>query len=427
MKTNQLLFRFLGPRLNVVGTLFIVAAIIFISFLAFARLVANIPESVLPFPDRSIQLSGMPATFQTAVLPQWEFGQKIPLPDDNEGSISKTRGEFPEAVYYEGKGPRLTVVIPGLGGNSTDSMNVWFARPFINGGDSVLILPSPSHPSFFDLHLTSFDFQLANLALCKVVKSFISGNLFQRQKISRVLLAGYSLGGRNVLEMPDCLSEFLGSQNLNMEVFSMNPPLDLDYAASVLDGALADPTGIQNGEIAEAFFFGFYTKLMALSFGEFSGIENVDESTVILTARRWAFFLENKDSALKTLIAALFAYKLQPTFKFATRSLQSSEEAPFSFRVLTTAQPDARPADLQQIVDKLNKVNEQTKGRLFVLHSLDDFLIRSQDLERLLSSAPKHVLALPLGGHVGAIFTSEYLSGFGRGRSLGIFPSIDNP
>jgi hypothetical protein len=421
--------KFLGPRVRALGTLLVFAAVLFGSFVAFARLVANLPESILPFPDQTIQLSGMPATFQTAVLPKWEVGQKIPLPSGNEDSISKTRGSFPEAVYYEGTSSRLTVVIPGLGGNSTDSMNVWFARPFINGGDSVLILPSPSHPDFFELHLTSFDFQLANQALCKVVNSFVSGKHFQRQKISSVLLAGYSLGGRNVLEMPDCLSELLTSQKLSLEVFSMNPPIDLEYAASVLDGALGDPAGIQSGDFAKAFLSGLYTKLMALSFGGFSGMEDVDEQTIILTARRWAYFLENKDSTLKKLIATLFAYKLKPTLQFVVNGENGVgvDKDAFSFRMLTSALPNSRPRNLEQILDRVKHVNEKTKGRLFVLHSSDDFLIRATDLESLSKYAPEHVRALPQGGHVGAIFKPEYVTGFNLGRSLGVFPSVNDP
>lgn len=405
------------------------SVVLFVSFVTFARLVASLPESLLPFPDQTIQLSGMPATFQTAVLPKWEVGQRIPLPSENEESISKTHGAFPEAVYYEGTSSRLTVVIPGLGGNSTDSMNVWFARPFINGGDSVLILPSPSHPSFFEIHLTNFDFQLANQALCKVVKSFISGKHFQRQNISSLLLAGYSLGGRNVLEMPDCLSELLAAQKLRLEVFSMNPPIDLEYAASVLDGALGDPAGVHNGDFAEAFLFGLYTKLMAQSFGNVSGMENVDEPTIILAARRWAFFLENKDSALKKLIATLFAYKLKPTLQFVSNGESGFgvEKDAFSFRLLTSALPEGRPRNLEQILDLVKQVEQKTSGRLFVLHSLDDFLIRAADLEGLKKFAPDHVLALPLGGHVGAIFKPEYVTGFNLGRSLGVFPSVNDP
>lgn len=429
MKMKSSILRFVVPRLRVLGEIVVFAALVFSSFVVFAKLVASIPESVLPFPDRSIELSGMPATFQTAVLPKWEIGERIHLPTDGEGLTNKSQSFLAEAVYHEGEGSRLTVVVPGLSGNSTDAMNVWFARPFIIGGDSILILPSPSHPSFFEVYLKDFDFQFANQALCKVVKNFISGKHFQRQKVSSVLLAGYSLGGRNVLEMPGCLASFLQSQNLKLEVFSMNPPLDFKYAASVLDGALGDPVGIQTGEFAKALLFGLYTKLMGLSFGDFEGIENVDEPEVILTARRWAFFLENKDSALKKLIATLFAYKLQPTVQFASRDKQIpvDGEAPFSFQVLASGREEARPASLDQILRRMNEVSDQTNGRLFVLHSFDDFLIRARDLERLATFAPKHVLALPSGGHVGAIFKLDYSSGFGRGRSIGIFPPVHNP
>lgn len=404
-------------KMKSLALLLIVLTLVFASAIGFARLMSKVPETVFPFPDRSFQLSGMPATFQTAVLPKWEIGQKILL----------SSSPLAEAVYHSGKGSRLTVVIPGLGGNSTDSMNVWFARPFINGGDSVLILPSPSHPSFFELYLTSFDFRKANQALCDVVKNFISGEHFESQKISTVLLAGYSLGGRNVLEMPECLTSYLQTRNLNIEVFSMNPPLDLEYAASVLDGALGDPGANLSGDFVKALLFGLYTKLMAQSFGDFNGLESIDEPTIILTARRWAHFLENEDPTTKKLIATLFSYKLRPNIHFVVNENTNANEDRFSFRVLTPNRQDASVADTKQIFGLIDLVNVQTKGRFFVLHSLDDFLIRAEDLELLSRHAPEHVLALPSGGHVGALFSADYPSGFGRGRSLHIFPSIDNP
>lgn len=397
--------------------LLIVLTLVFASAVGFSRLVAKVPESFFPFPDRFTQLSGMPATFQTAVLPKWEIGQKILL----------SPSPLAEAVYHSGKSSRLTVVIPGLGGNSTDSMNVWFARPFISGGDSVLILPSPSHPSFFELYLTSFDFREANQALCDVVKKFISGEHFESQKISSVLLAGYSLGGRNVLEMPECLTSYLQSRSLSIEIFSMNPPLDLNYAASVLDGALGESGAGLSGDFVKALLFGLYTKLMAQSFSDFNGLESVDESTIILTARRWAHVLENEDPTTKKLIATLFSYKLRPTVHFVAKEKAEANEDRFSFRVLTSKRQDSPAADTKQIFSLIDRVNVQTKGRLFVLHSLDDFLIRAEDLKELSAHAPEHVLALPSGGHVGALFSVDYPSGFGRGRSLRIFPSIDNP
>lgn len=414
---NLLFLKFAGSRLRALSALLISLTLILASAVGLARLISKIPEAVFPFPDRSIQLSGMPATFQTAVLPKWKIGQKISL------SSNPTA----EAVYHSGKSSRLTVVVPGLGGNSTDSMNVWFARPFIKGGDSVLILPSPSHPTFFESHLTSFDFRDANQALCNVVKKFVSGDHFESQKISSVLLAGYSLGGRNVLEMPECLASYFQPRNLSIEVFSMNPPLDLEYAASVLDEALGSTENFLIDDFAKAFSLGLYTKLMAQSFADFDGFENVDEPAIILTARRWTRFLESEDVTTKKGIATLFAYKLRPTVNFVSNAKSEAKSDRFSFRVLTSSRSEARPANTKSLFELIDQVTEQTKGRLFVLHSMDDFLIRTEDLEGLSKHAPEHVLVLPSGGHVGALFSSNYLSGFSRGRRLRIFPSIDNP
>lgn len=433
MPTNiaNSILKFAKSRIHFLAALFIFPSALGLLLILMARLVAAIPESALPFPDKSIQLTGMPATFQTAVLPKWEIGERIPLAAKSEALPHDVQPHLysAEAVYYHGSSARLTVVVPGLGGNSTDSMNVWFARPFLNFGDTVLILPSPSHPSFFEMYLKNFDFELANQALCEVVKDFISSQRFQSSKVSSVLLAGYSLGARNVLEMPDCLSSFLQARGLGLEVFSMNPPLDLDYAASVLDGALGDPAPLKDGGFAKTFLFGIYTKLMAFSFSDFKGLEGVDERAIILTARRWTFFLEDQDSALKKIIAALFSYKLQPTIRLATKKPSISAEAQdgFSFRILTSDIPDSRPANLDQLLGRIMEVRTQTSGRLFVLHSMDDFLIRATDLEHLFKLAPEHVLALPLGGHVGAIFYPDYVSGFVRGRSLKIFPPVYNP
>jgi hypothetical protein len=84
MKTKLAYLKFGGPRLRARGSILVVALLVFFSIVVFARPVARIPESVLPFPDRAVQLSGMPATFQTAVLPKWEIGQRIPLASENE-------------------------------------------------------------------------------------------------------------------------------------------------------------------------------------------------------------------------------------------------------------------------------------------------------------------------------------------------------
>lgn len=430
-KANTVL-KFAKSRVRIVVALLLGPLIVSVLMILMARLVAGIPESTFPFPEKSIQLTGMPATFQAAVLPKWKIGQKISL-HTPESLPRFSQNPLPtyaaEAVYFQGVNSRLTVVVPGLGGNSTDSMNVWFARPFLNHGDSVLILPSPSHPSFFEMYLASFDFHRSNLALCEVIKDFVTSSHFRSLKVSRVLLAGYSLGARNVLEVPGCLSSFLQQRELGMEVFSMNPPLDLDYAASVLDDALGAPAPLDVGGFAKALLVGLYTKLMAFSFQDFKGFQDVDEQALILAARRWTFFLENQDSSLKKIIATLFARKLRSTIQLAAKksSADDADEGDFSFRILTSSTSDSQLTNLDQLLSRVNQVRQQTGGRFFILHSMDDFLIRPTDLQALFEFAPQQVLALPRGGHVGAVFQSEYVSGFGLGRSLKVFPPVYKP
>lgn len=66
----------------------------------------------------------MGSTFVTALLPKMELGQRE--------ALTQASGERdqPVAIAIRGSSRRLVVVVPGLGGNSTDAMNLWFARPF---------------------------------------------------------------------------------------------------------------------------------------------------------------------------------------------------------------------------------------------------------------------------------------------------------
>lgn len=371
----------------------LIALVVATTLAWFAIPISDVESELKPF-------TGIGSTYVTALAPSIELGQRQPL-------ITKNRNEAaqPLAYWFEGTSKRLVVVVPGLGGNSIDAMNLWFARPFLKATDSVWVLPSPTHHSFAQAFMESFEYSASVNSLCQNVDELL-GRIGE-MAFEEVVLAGYSLGARHVISMAACDSLMRHRANLNFSILALNPPMSLTYAANVLSSA---------NNYARSNFF--KTAALGLYFTIAKGIPSGDITLDEFLAVSYARKLQQKarkyippiqeyNAELQGLVATVFNRKLVVTYSAFTPETQQVNLNVFE----TIASGDGA----WKKADRLKKSEielaiKMTDGRFLLFHSRDDFLIREEMLTEIDAQYSKFVVISKTGGHVGVIFQEDYLN-----------------
>jgi pimeloyl-ACP methyl ester carboxylesterase len=341
--------------------------------------------------------TGMGATFVTALLPKTNLGVREPLTSLSEDESG------PVGVWLRGESKRIIVVIPGLGGNSTDTMNLWFARPFLRRKDHVWILPSPTNASFATAFLKTMDYDESVQSLCRLLTSRVER--ISAEGIQEVILAGYSLGARHAISMASCLSSHNGQRtSLKLSILALNPPLSLVQASRVLDESLEFAKRNMFSTVLLGGYFLFAQQFSSSSEEVVGFLDSSIAERLKTRAGKFIPPIEQNNEGLKALVASVFSRKLKATYSNVL-GVQPDEGVGFFRSIVARSENGVDELPRQEIVNALNATN----GRFLVFHSIDDFLIRPESLLRLQNEFPHNVTVHESGGHVGVIFQDDYL------------------
>lgn len=338
--------------------------------------------------------------FRVAVLPQGFDGTALELRslyNKREAQVAR-----PTAIWLPASQAELTIVVPGLGGESRDVLNKWFALESVRGGRSVLIMPSPSSGGFVWHRMRRFHWRESFSALCDALEEFSSTVEWQRYE--RILVSGYSLGARHAIGAVPCLRRLAPAAKLS--VVAMNPPLNMSYAASTLDRYLHDSMR----PMFDVYWAGGYLRFMQVVLSFFSWakpVTTVEASVAELRDRLdsalWP--LAGDSGRLQNIMGRAFAVKLESGLRgrdVPWNSL-SLEDPTLRFRTLLGTD-EALPATEIDV----RRALRETEDRVYMLHSLDDDLSRPADIEVVRAMLGSHAQVFPYGGHVGMMFEPEF-------------------
>lgn len=301
----------------------------------------------------------------------------------------------PTAVWIPGKRPELAVVVSGLVGEASNSLNFLMVEDVVKEGIPVLILPSPTHWSFAARRLPKdrrIDYRDSVVALCAAYSELLATEelraAFSKEphgEPQKVYLMGLSLGARHAVSMSSCFKNSVSQ----VRVFAVNPPTDLRHAGQTIDEltsrlALNRPKAYAVGVLMEtmkpvARWFDLDTALRPLSY--------FSDSLAYLAGGSFSSRMEQLQTELETPLDGI-----------------STRQANFSFNIFM----EKGPVTLENFVEELRSVRKRTGNRLFLLHSRDDFLIRPEDLDVVAKALPKRATIVDVGGHGGLVFEPLY-------------------
>lgn len=344
--------------------------------------------------------SAMSMTFRPVMLPRPPRSFEVPIESDSPSDqVPK-----PVAVWLPKSTDRLTVVISGLVGNSTDGLSYAFSDPFRRRNDSVLILPSPSHWTFaFHLmpHLQRTSYRASVTAICRSIETVLALKI--RRSFKAVVMAGYSLGARHAISSAPCAQPLFPLAKLS--VMAVNPPINLNYSAETLDRLLASA----RHDIA-----GLYMKGLGLStLGAISSALTSHSLRPSAQRQSLDFFLRpflGEDQFLKELAATSFAVRLEPILtdiENPTYQLWPSQSS-FSFKQALSDGPMSTEAFINELHQSPLYKGNGSDLSLSILHSRDDFLVTPQEVNAILMELGATSRAFDHGGHVGLIFEPAF-------------------
>lgn len=354
--------------------------------------VALVAVATVAFQPRP--LTPMALSYRAPLFHQFIEGKSLEL-KTLEGVEPSAGVPKPQAVWIPGKKPELAVVVSGLVGEASNSLNFLMVEDVIKAGVPVLILPSPTHWSFAARRLPKdrrLDYRDSVVALCSAYSELLAHEELKSAYVNephgepqKVYLMGLSLGARHAVSMASCFKKSVSQ----VRVFAVNPPTDLRHAGQTIDEltsrlALNRPKAYAVGVLMEtmkpvARWFDLDTALRPLSY--------FSDSLAYLAGGSFSSRMEQLQTELETPFDGI-----------------STRHANFSFNVFM----EKGPVTLENFVDELKTVRRRTGNRLFLLHSRDDFLIRPEDLDSVAKALPNRATIVDVGGHGGLVFEPLY-------------------
>ena len=334
-------------------------------------------------------LAPMALTYRAPLFVTEDRGERIELTTltqlqpEVDQSIPKS-----VAVWIPGQSKNLTIVASGLVGDSQGSLNLYLAQNSVAANHSTLILPSPTHWAFALRRLPKENrssYEASVHSLCHAYREITHSSQFVKKfhesGPEKILLVGLSLGARHAISMADCLSE----ENKTISIFAVNPPTDLKYAGETID-RLADrfrenrtrayTVGILMAALQPlARFIELDTVLRPLTL--------FPEALADLAAGSFSARMERITSEQETLFDGV-----------------SNRRNDFSFRGFS----ESGPATSADFAKEVQAVDRRLEGRMRLIHSKDDFLIRAEDLLPLAGVLKERARIFDSGGHGGLVF-----------------------
>ncbi len=339
-----------------------------------------------PRPLSSIAMTFRAPLFSTAVV-----GQKIELKTITQlDSLMAAEVPPTTALWIGGRNEHLAVIVSGLVGSAEDTLNIFMANEFIAAGTSVMILPSPTQWAFAHRRLpevqrADYDFSVGALcvAMDEVLRSPVVQMSIGPKVLKRAYMVGLSLGARHAVSLADCVADRAHLQDLR--ILGVNPPVDLRFAGATIDQLVA--------RLADNRTRAYGVGLLLQSIRPLVPWLGIDTAL-----RPLGWFPE----ALEELAAASFAARMErvQTGRETRFDGISTRRSDFSFRDFM----DRGPVKVEDFQREVRSARLKTRNHLYVIHSTDDFLVRSSDLDFLRKELGDRAKILTSGGHGGLVF-----------------------
>lgn len=322
------------------------------------------------------------------------------------------------------KSAPMVFVIPGTGGTQESSGALFIAEKMYKMGYHVLTVSNPFSWGFAVggsrrglPGYTPEDSQDLYTVLEKVSARLKNNNGLNPESYN---LIGYSLGGLQSVFLKD-LDEVKGSFNFK-NVLSVNPPVDLLYSIQQLDRIYAQGDALSRGRK-------LWVYNMVLEVGQkyMNGKESLND---LKTVQKIFDELKFNNNDLAYLIGTSFRDSLRDVIYSSQqvkdlgilksritknrRNARIEESRTFSYvdylRRFIFPEISKTRSDANSFEDINNDASMyqyaefiRERPNMYLMHSTDDFILKSEDINFLKSSFGQRALLLPYGGHCGAL------------------------
>ncbi len=362
---------------------------------------------------------------QTLVGPLSDSATRLKVnlyPERRHTPLLENRGDlrFSYNLQANNTAP-LVFVIPGTGGSSESRAAHFIAEKLFALGYHTVTIDDPFSWNFAVAGSRSgLPGYLPNDAadLHKVL-TLVTSTLKSREGLNprSYSLVGFSLGGlvSLFLEQKDTVFQF-------NKVLLVNPPLDLLYAAKQLD--LLYLQGEKLSRLRKDYVFNRVAEVGMPLLNDPTAVHDQEfmQETfdrLALSNQDMAYLIGNsfRDSLRDIIFASQQIHDLGLLKAKATplhRNARYNEARKFSFTdyLHKFVYPNIKIQNgILQEIDQVNDSSSiyqfanliKTNKNIYVIHSADDFILRSGDTEWLKSTFGNRALILPYGGHCGAM------------------------
>jgi hypothetical protein len=374
------------------------------------------------------------ATVTTAILdgdalahrPKREVVHVPGLPGRNDLPLLEGRDELSVALYRQDRPAPLLFILSGIGSNPYFGLASYFAGLFYREGSHVVILPSPM----------SWNFALAASRsgapgyapedardLYEAMQKLLPMLRIQYGlEIIGINFLGASLGALEgaYLSVIDAEERKIGIQKFLL----VNPPLDLSYALTKVDGwdAFQDKFGKDKSKRVLAKALGIVESFSKEKRDDPAVFDKLAKAFAGFTTEELQFLIaEDLQALLPDLVYVTQAIHDQNVLKApkdqARKRLQEAKTLTFSDYSEKIAVPlwrlqAAEPqADSESFWKRgsLAPILGRLRGYLPVqfMHNADDFIARRKSIEELKDGLSDQVILYPHGGHLGNLWYPE--------------------
>lgn len=319
-------------------------------------------------------------------------------------------------ILQKDKNAPLAILYPSIGEGINSHHSVIFAKIFYDEGYSVIIQGShfqwefvKSMPKGYCPGIPSIDCDNLKLVTSKIIDKLTKE---EECNFKDKVLVGTSFGAMQTLFMGDkesknntlCISKFI----------AISPPIELVYAINQVDKNSEEfdkstPEAKHKTAVTAAKIIQL-TKLKEDPEFQFTELPFSEEEGKLIVS----FLMRQKLSDLIFTIEGIDKSKKTDIYNSINNMSYKDYAEKYILKDGGGTLEDLRyDSSLYAIAGYL-----KTADNYKIYHSLDDFLINKNQLEKIKLYSPKHVVCLNNGSHLGFLYRKEFLDSFKRDISL---------
>jgi hypothetical protein len=374
------------------------------------------------------------ATVTTAILDGDGFARRperevvyVPgLPDRNDVPLLEGRGKLSIAVYRQHHPAPLLFILSGIGSNPYFGLATYFAGLFYHEGFHVVILPSPM----------SWNFALAASRSgapgyapedARDLYEAMQKLLWMLRTQSGLEIVGINFLGASLGALEGAYLSVIDAEERKIGIgkfLLVNPPLDLSYALTKVDGwdAFQSKFGRDKAKRIVAKALGIVESFSKEKRNDPAVFDKLGKAFAGFTTEELQFLIaEDLQALLPELVYVTQGIHDQNVLKTpkdqAKKRLQEAKGLTFSdyseqiavpLWRLQAAEPQAESESFWKrgsLVPILGRLRGYSPVQF--MHNADDFIARRESIEELKAELGDQVMLYPYGGHLGNLWYPE--------------------